>query len=61
MFDKEYVLTIMDDDIEQYTLGHNEYIVLEKDKFRVCRSDEPLSPKSDEENEYLNKFEQMYI
>ena len=61
VFDKEYVLTIMDDDIEQYTLGHNEYIVLEKDKFRVCRSDEPLSPKSDEENEYLNKFEQMYI
>lgn len=61
VFDKEYVLTIMDDNIQQYTLGHNEYIVLEKDKFRVCRSNEPLSPNSNEHKEYLNKFEQMYL
>jgi hypothetical protein len=61
VFDKDYVLTIMDDSINQYTLHSNEYIVLEKNQLRVCRSDEPLSPKIEDETEYRSKFERMYI
>jgi len=61
VFDKDYLLTIMDDNIHQYTLHSNEYIVLEKEHLRVCRSDEPLSPKIDGQSEYLHKFEKMYL
>lgn len=61
IFDDDYVVSILDNNIQQYTVRSNEYIVLEKNKLRVCRVDENTSPKSTDEQEYLAKFERMYI
>ena len=60
-FDTDYIITLLDNNIHQYTLRSNEYIVLEKTDLRVCRVDDNTTPKGDDEAEYLAKFERMYI
>jgi hypothetical protein len=37
IFDKNYTIYIMDNKIRTYELKHNEYILLDKDEFRILR------------------------
>jgi len=61
VFDKDYVLTVLDNTIQQYTLRSNEYVVLEKTHVRVCRFDDTASPKVAEQKEYLANFDSMHM
>jgi hypothetical protein len=53
-FDTDYVLTIMDNDLKTFELKSNEYIIIEKDTYKIiqkkCAIDEQQDEDEDEED-----------